>query len=248
MSSINKLIVIERDKNLGKEIYKQNSLIECSFKELETWNEIHHDLVNELIAIFQQIDYRGNLFKEEFKKKIFVRRKTLERNSNFKRRTNKEIFDFFKKIRDTSFTIKGIDQRTGYKTTEAIAFLDYVKMHEEVGKDTYFELDYTELFALLCQKEYSLNYGNYSKINLLQTTQLNSKYAKALLEMLEANKYKKQFTLKEQELKSYLKYDVKHYYFSGLIKEINKVYNSVNSHINFTYTPHKSEKSITFKI
>ena len=244
----NKLKVLEKPRSIEPEIFKQNNLIECSFEELTTWSETHHDLLNELIAVFQQTSYEENLFNDEFNKKIFVRRKTLERNANLKRRTNKEIYEFFKKIRDTSFTIKNIYQKNGDKATAAVGFLDIVIMHESPGKDSYFELKYTELFALLCHKEYSLKFGNYSKINLLKTTNLKSKYAKALLEMLEANKYKKVFNLKEKELKAYLKYEVKNYRFSYLVREINKVYKDVNKIISFSYSPNKSEKSITFKI
>jgi|GEM_PF-2335715 len=245
-----KILILEKYREQEPEILKQNNLINCSFEELSAWNETHHDLLNELIAIFQQANKRcsENLFEYEFNHKIFFRRKTLEKNTKLKRRTNKEIYEFFKKIRDTSFTIKNIYQKNGYKTTATIGFLNKVLMHENIGKDTYFELEYTELFALLCNKNYSLRFGNYSKINLLQTTKLQSKYAKALLEMLEANRYKKEFILKENELKNYLKYYVKDYRFSYLVRVINHCFNQVNNIIKFSYIPNKQNKSITFKL
>lgn len=43
--SNNKLIIAEKPRTLQPEILKQNNLINCSFKELETWSEIHHDLL-----------------------------------------------------------------------------------------------------------------------------------------------------------------------------------------------------------
>ena len=245
--SNNKLIIAEKPRTLQPEILKQNNLINCSFKELETWSEIHHDLFNELIATFQNYEYKDGLFPE-MNKRIFIRRATLEKNINIRRKSNQEIFELLKRMRDTSFTIKGIYQANGYKTTASIAFFNYVYLHEKAGKESYFELEYTELFALLCDKAYSLKFGNYSKINLLKSTKLKSKYAKALYELIEANKYKNPFTLKEYELKSFLKYDVKNYRFSYLVREIEKVYMQIDKLLSFTYIVHKVEKSITFKL
>ncbi|MDD3056176.1 MAG: replication initiation protein [Aliarcobacter sp.] len=243
----NKITIIEKDRKIHCEILKQNNLIECSFKELETWSEIHHDLFNELIAIFQNYEHKNGLF-EDMNRRIYVRRTTLEKNINIRRKSNQEIFELLKKMRDTSFVIKGIYQSNGYKTTAAISFFNYVYLHEKPGKESYFEIEYTELFAMLCHKNYSLKYGNYCKLNLQKTISLKSKYAKALYELIESNKYKKQFTFKEEELKSLLRYDVKHYRFAGLVREIEKVYKVVNSNVKFTYTAHKETKSLTFKI
>ena len=75
---------------------------------------------------------------------------------------------------------------------------------------------------MLCNKSYSLKYGNYSKLNLLNTTSLRSKYAKALYELIELYKYKGQVTISEEKLKTLLKYDVKNYRFSYLLREIDK--------------------------
>lgn len=242
-----KLLIVEKPRTLQPEILKQNNLINCSFKELETWSEIHHDLLNEIIATFQNYEYKDGLFPE-MNKRIFIRRATLEKNMNIRRKNNKEIYELLKKMRDTSFTIKGISQPNGYTTTASIAFFNYVYLHEKVGKESYFELEYTELFSLLCDKAYSLKFGNYSKVNLIETTNLKGKYAKALYELVKANKHKSPATLKEDELKSFLKYDVKNYRFSYLVREIEKVYEQINSLMPFKYTIHKIEKSITFKI
>ncbi|MFX4155537.1 replication initiation protein [Aliarcobacter butzleri] len=243
----NNIIVKERPRHLEPEIFKQNNLIECSFEELTTWSEIHHDLLNELIAIFQNYDHQKTLFSD-LDRRIFIRRSTLEKNICIRRKTNKEIYDLLKKMRDTSFTIKGIYQLNGYKTQAAISFFEKVFLHEMAGRESYFEIEYSELFSMLCHKDYSLKYGNYCKLNLLKITSLKSKYAKALLELIESNKYKKQITFTEKELKSFLRYEVKHYRFAGLIREVSKVYESVNSHVKFTYSINKRTKSTTFKI
>ena len=245
--SNNKLIIAEKPRTLQPEILKQNNLINCSFKELETWSEIHHDLLNEIIATFQNYEHKDCLFPE-MNKRIFIRRTTLEKNMNIRRKNNKEIFELLKKMRDTSFTVKGIYQPNGYVTTASIAFFNYVYLHEKAGKESYFELEYTELFSLLCDKTYSLKFGNYSKVNLIETTNLKGKYAKALYELVKANKHKSPVTLKEDDLKSLLKYDVKYYKFSHLIREIEKVYEQINSLMSFKFTVHKIEKSITFHI
>jgi hypothetical protein len=96
--------------------------------------------------------------------------------------------------------------------------------------------------SIASTKDYSLKYGNYSKLNLLKTTKLKSKYAKAIFEMLEANKYKKTFTIKEIDLKKYLKYDVKNYKFSYLTREITRAYEQVKCLIDFNYIAHKTDK------
>lgn len=248
-SKIQPLKIIELDRKCDSEILKQNNLIDCSFEELGKWSEIEHDLLNELIASYQKNrGYEDTLFKEQFKRKIFIRRKTLEKNIAIRRKTNKEIFDFLKKMRDTSFTIKNIYQSNGYKTTAAISFFDKVFLHEKLGKESYFEIEYSELFAMLCDKAYSLKYGNYTKLNLVQIVQLNSKYAKALYELLEANRYKKNFTLKEHELRAYMKFDSRKYYFSYLVREIERAYKIVFSKTNFKYSINSNEKSISFVI
>lgn len=239
--------IVEKSRNKESEILKQNNLIECSFKELQTWSEIHHDLLNEIIAIFQYYEYKDVLF-EEMKNRIFIRRLTLEKNLNIRRKSNQEIFSYLKKMRDTSFVVKGIYQPNGYKTTATISFFNFVYLHEKVGRESYFEIEYTDLFALLCNKKYSLDYGNYTKIDLKKTLPLKSKYAKALYELVEANKYKTKVVFSEEELKSFLRYNVKHYRFAGLVREIDKVYESVNFLIKFKYIPHKATKTITIII
>ena len=92
----NKITIIEKDRKIHCEILKQNNLIECSFKELETWSEIHHDLFNELIAIFQNYEHKNGLF-EDMNRRIYVRRTTLEKNINIRRKSNQEIFELLKK-------------------------------------------------------------------------------------------------------------------------------------------------------
>lgn len=242
-----KLTILEKPRIMQPEILKQNNLIECSFKELETWSEIQHDLFNEIIAIFQHYEHKDGLF-EELNRKIYIRRSTLEKNINIRRKSNKEIFELLKKMRDTSFTIKGIFAPDGYKKTAAMSFFNYVDVNEKAGKESYFVIEYSELFSMLCDRNYSLKYGNYCKLNILKVNSLNSKYAKALYELIEANSYKKQFTFNEEELKSLLRYDVKHHRFSTLLREIDKVYEAVNSHIKFTYKVYKETRTISFKI
>lgn len=239
----------EKTRTSDPEIFKQNNLIECSFKEMDSWSEIHHDLLNEIIAVYQQRDNsKDHLFSEEFKRKLFIRRRTLEKNINIRRKSNNEMFELLKKMRDTSFTVKNIYQSNGYKTTGALAFFERVFLHEHKGKDSYFEIEYSELFAMLCNKDYSLKYGNYSKLNLQKITKIKSKYGKALIEMIESNSYKKRFTLSENDLKMYLKYEVKDYRFSYLVREIKKAYELVNNEIPFEFEEHKRDKSITFRI
>mgnify|MGYP000125425611 CR=1 FL=1 len=70
----------------------------------------------------------------------------------------------------------------------------------------------------------------------LKIIDLKSKYAKALYEILEANKYKETvFTLNEKQLKDQLRYNVKHYRFAGMIREVEKVYDIVKAKIEFKY-------------
>ena len=98
----------------------------------------------------------------------------------------------------------------------------------------------------LAQKGYQV-IANYNRSEE-KAKELKSKYAKAIFEMLEANKYKKTFTIKEIDLKKYLKYDVKNYKFSYLTREITRAYEQVKCLIDFNYIAHKTDKSVTFKI
>jgi len=239
-----KITIYEVDRKDSPEILKQNSLIHCSFEELNGWSELEHDLFNEILAYAQDSEQMSSLFG----RKLYIRRKNLEKNTSIKRKSNDEIYQILKKMKDTSITIENIYQKNGYKTKAAIPFFDRVYLHEKAGYPSYFEIECSEIFASLCSKNYSLKYGNYTKLHLLKITKLKSKYAKALYELLEANRYKKQFTLKENELKNYLKYKVKDYRFSGMLREIRKVENSVKAYIDFTFTEHKSDKSVTFTI
>jgi len=60
-----KILILEKYREQEPEILKQNNLISCSFEELYFWSETNHDLLNELIAIFQQTNCSRNLFEYE---------------------------------------------------------------------------------------------------------------------------------------------------------------------------------------
>lgn len=247
---MNKILkVIEIPRLDSPEILKQNNLINCAFEELSSWSEIEHDLLNEIIALYQKNPgYEETLFSDEFKRKIFVRRKTIEKNIAIRRKSDNEIFELLKKIRDTSITIKNIYHSNGYKTTRSFAFLDKVFLHEKEGKESYFEIQYSEEFGMICDKTYSIRYGNYSRLYLPHLIKLKGKYSKYLYELLESNKYKKSFTISEKELKQYFKYNIKNYSFSYLVREIQRSFTPVSEKINFKYFINKSEKSISFHI
>lgn len=225
-------------------IYKQNNLIQCPYKELQNWTELHHDLLNEIISIFQINKSTETLF-EELNNIIMVKRATLEKNACIKRKTNEDLFIFLKQIRDTSFTLTNFKDEFGvvykYKT---ISFFNSVSLKETPGKHSYFIIEYSKEFAMLCNKGYSILFGNYAKINLSITTRLRSKYSKAVLEMLESNRYRKDFVLSDEELHNYLKYEKNP--FSYLVRQIERSYKEVINHCNFTYIPNKKEKTIRF--
>lgn len=229
-------------------IFKQNTLIECSYEELNKWSEIHHDILNEIIALFQHNRLEDFSLFKDFDNSIYVKRTTIEKNTRIKRKCNDDIFKILKEIRDTSFTLKNFIDENGIKAKyRTIAFFNTVSLYEPVGKASYFKIEYTKEFSMLCSKGYSLMFGNYAKINLQHTTKMKSKYSKALLELLESNSFKKDFILNDIDIKSYLKFD-KDAQFSILVRQINRVYNEVNLYCPFTYNPDKKSKTIEFKI
>ena len=63
-----------------------------------------------------------------------------------------------------------------------MSFFNYVDVNEKKQeKSLTFVIEYSELFLMFCDRNYSLKYGNYCKLNILKVNLLNSKYAKSTL-------------------------------------------------------------------
>ena len=82
---------------MSKIILKQNNLIECDCSDFDSFTELHHDLFNELISIYQN-DFIAksstdvNLFNFDIREKtLYVKRQTLEKNISIKRKSNLDI-------------------------------------------------------------------------------------------------------------------------------------------------------------
>ena len=78
-------------------IFKQSNLIECSYEELNKWTELHHDILNEVIALFQnsRVNDDYSLFKD-LDNSLYVKRTTIENNTRIKRKSNDDIFKILK--------------------------------------------------------------------------------------------------------------------------------------------------------
>lgn len=238
-----------------KTILKQNNLIECSFKELQNWKEIHHDLLNEIISLFQndfiKKDANVNLFTFDGQKEktLYVRRDTIEKNINIRRKSNEDLFYILKEIRDTSFTLKNFVDANGQKTKfKTLSFLDAVSLYENPGKGSHFKIEYSDDFAMLCHKGYSLSFGNYTTINLSNLVLLKSKYSKALYELFTSRLFKSNsFEISEKELKEVLKFD-ENAPFSYLTRQISRSEKDLKPYFEFKFNVNKASKSIYFII
>lgn len=101
-------------------------------------------------------------------------------------------------MRDTSFTIGVFIKRMATKQ-QLLLYGFSIRFSSRKAWKRYilWTRIYWDCFPCSVAK-YSLAYGNYS-LNLLKIIDLKSKYAKALYEILEANKYKETvFTLNEK--------------------------------------------------
>lgn len=238
-----------------KTIVKQNNLIECSFKELQNWKEIHHDLLNEIISLFQNdfLKKESNVnlfnFNGNRDKTLYVRRDTIEKNINIRRKSNEDLFFILKEIRDTSFTLKNFIDASGQKIKfKTLSFLNSVTLYENPGKGSHFKIEYSDDFAMLCHKGYSLNFGNYTTINLSNLVLLKSKYSKALYELFTSRLYKaNSFEISEKELKEVLRFDMDAP-FSYLTRQITRSEKDLKPYFEFKYNINKASKSIYFII
>lgn len=243
-------------KNIGrKTILKQNNLIECDCSDFEKFTEIHHDLFNELISIYQN-DFIAkknediNLFNFDISEKVlYVKRATFEKNMKIKRKSTFEIFSLLKDIRDTSVVLKNFINEDGVKSKyRTLQFINSVEAYGDNGKPAYFKIEYTKDFAMLCHKNYSLKFGNYTTINLFEITELKSKYAKALKELFDS-KYnlKKNFTLKYDDFIVIFKYKSK-VPFSYITRQLDRIESEMQNHYKYSYESNKIDKTVSFHL
>lgn len=238
-----------------KIILKQNNLIECDFKDLEKFTEIHHDLFNELISIFQNdfVAKRNediNLFNFNISEKtLYVKRATLEKNMKIKRRTTFEIFSLLKDIRDTSVVLKNFINEDGIKSKyRTLQFINCVEAFGDNGKEAYFKIEYTKEFALLCHKNYSLKFGNFTTINLAEISDLKSKYSKALKELFDSRyNLNKSFSINYETFLIIFKYKDK-VPFSYITRQLNRVESEMKKHYIYKFEANKKDRVVSFKL
>jgi hypothetical protein len=248
--------ILSNFNNLNnRPILKQHSLITATFQDDIKFKEIHHDLVNALIYIFQNdllIDCKQiNLFNFNLlqERSIKVSLKHLETYANTKRRNGEFIYQALKDIRDHSQTIKNFIDIDGTKYAKStLALLDDVNMLQEEGLKTYFMLKYSYKFTVLCIKEYSVKYGNFASLNIAQTNFMSSKYSKRLYEFLKSRTRRiKAFTVKHSDLIIILNMP-KNSEFSKVVRQINRIEKEVNEFIKFNYEVDKKTKKIVFSM
>lgn len=101
---------------------------------------------------------------------------------------------------------------------------------------------------MLCHKGYSLNFGNYTTINLSNSILLKSKYSKALYELFTSKLFKSNsFEISEKDLKEVLKFD-ENAPFSYLTRQITRSEKDLSQYYMFKFSVNKASKSIYFVI
>jgi hypothetical protein len=240
---------------MSKIILKQNNLIECDCSDFDSFTELHHDLFNELISIYQN-DFIAksstdvNLFNFDIREKtLYVKRQTLEKNMSIKRKSTFEIFSILKDIRDTSVILKNFINESGIRSKfKTLSFIESVEAYDELGKHSFFKIEYTKDFAMLCHKQYSLKFGNYTTIHLSNIQELKSKYSKSLIELFDSKwNLSKKFLMSYSDICLVFKY-TKKVPLSYISRQMGRIDKEVSVFYDFTYEINKKDKSILFEL
>ena len=99
----------------------------------------------------------------------------------------------------------------------------------------------------LATKQFSLTHGNYSALDSAITSKMQSRHAKRLCEFLFSRKDFGVFTVPLDALRLlfFMTPDTQGSY---IVKTIDRIHDTVNTAIPFSYEYHKADKKITFRL
>lgn len=237
-------------------IMKQNPLIMAEFEK--AFSEVDHDVVNILLHSLQNVlkldGDSVNLFNYEKIKnrKVAIAASTFKELGKFGKNSNKDIFESLKKISDTSAVIRDFrDVDNKFIKAKNIRIIDSVAWYKEGEledrREQAFEVQFNEWFLQTSARQFNIQVGNFTNLELTSITSIKSKHGKKLYELLESQRYKqKTFAIKLPQLQKYFNMDDKQ--LSFIIRTIERVKPQVEKLIPFEYEVFKADKLISFNI
>ena len=108
-------------------------------------------------------------------------------------------------------------------------------------------ITFNKTFLALATKQFSLTHGNYSALDSAITSKMQSRHAKRLCEFLFSRKDFGVFTVPLDALRLlfFMTPDTQGSY---IVKTIDRIHDTVNTAIPFSYEYHKADKKITFRL
>lgn len=238
-------------------IMKQNPLIMAEFEK--AFSEVDHDVVNILLHTLQNILKVGendslNLFNYEKlqQRKVVISAASFKELGQFGKNANEYIFDSLKKISDTSAVIHDFKDKEGKRVKKKnIRVIDTVTWYEGGAladkRDQAFEVQFNEWFLQIATKQFNVQVGNFTKVELPTVSSLKGKYAKKLYEILKSQEYRNTtFALRYENMQKLFNLEDKD--FSYVVRIIREAKPKVEKLISFKFTPFGKDKLISFEI
>lgn len=238
-------------------IMKQTPLIMAEFEK--AFSEVDHDVVNILLHTLQNILKVGesdslNLFNYEKlqQRKVVISAASFKELGKFGKNANEYIFESLKKISDTSAVIHNFTDKDNKRIKKKnIRVIDTVTWYEggalDDKRDQAFEVQFNEWFLQIATKQFNVQVGNYTKVELPTVSSLKSKHAKKLYEILKSQEYQnKSFALRHENMQRLFNLEGKD--FSYIVRIIKTAKPKVEKLLPFEFTPFKKDKLISFKI
>ncbi|MGE4396062.1 MAG: RepB family plasmid replication initiator protein [Sulfurimonas sp.] len=236
-------------------IMKQNPLIMAEFEK--AFSEVDHDVVNILLHSLQnELKLDGdsiNLFNYEAIKnrEVLIAASTFKTLGKFGVNSNAEIAESLKKISDTSAWVKNFTDSDGnFTKAKNIRIIDNVTWYKEGmlsdGREQSFKVQFNEWFLKISTKDFNIEVGNFTNLQINDIASIKSKHAKKLYEILLAKRYRETtFSIKLQDLQNIFNLQDKPIsYFTKIFKQIRP---KIVPFIDFKYTVHKEDKIISFE-
>lgn len=225
---------------------KQNALINAFTSDKVAYKEVHHDLLNLFMGIIQK-QYENvskNINTINISKELICKYANIAKT--------KTIFPYLQDLAHIQYKlnekdIQRINKASDYKVKKG--FFTFITSAQEIVSSDKREISYKiefnpKLFNFLLDKQYCLDYGNYTTIKNNDISSLNSKYQKIIGELILSNKYKKEFSFSYEYLKDKFNITNKP---NGYLMDILKLHlpKLQDKFMDFDYEFHKRDKLIS---
>lgn len=233
-------------------IMKQNPLIMAEFEK--AFSEVDHDVINILLHELQN-EYsldgsRMDLFNYSkiLDRKVVIPAKKFKDLGRFGKNSRENIYQSLKKISDTSATIRDFrDHNNKWIYAQNVRIIDGAKHYSltEDNREQAFEVQFNEWFLQIATKQFNIQVGNYTKIEIEKVSEVKGKHAKKLFELLQSKQFREtSFSMPLAKLQKIFNLEDKD--FSYMVRIIKTNAPKVNKAIPFTFEPFKADKLISF--